>query len=54
MTRIRNKEINRRRQRRKRIGKLKEKLAAAKTEAERELIINQIKKRLPFFDPSKK
>lgn len=54
MTRIRNKEIKRRRQRKARILKLKEKLAAAKTLAERELLIEQIKKRNPYFVATKK
>jgi len=54
MTRIRNKEINRRRQLAKRVSKLKEKLAAAKSAGERELLIEQIKKRQPYFVPPKK
>lgn len=54
MSRIRKKEIMRRRHRKARIQKLKEKLASAKTVAERELIIEQIKKRDTYFVPPKK
>ena len=54
MARIREKEIRRRRQRKARIGKLKQKLASAKTIAERELLIEQIKKRDPYFVPPEK
>jgi hypothetical protein len=54
MTRIRNKEINRRRQYRKQVGILKKKLAAAKTEAERDHLIDLIKRRDPYFIPPKK
>ena len=54
MTRVRNKEINRRRHYRERIRKLKVKLAAAKTTAEREYLIAQIKRRQPYFMPPKK
>lgn len=53
MTRVRNKEINRRRQYRKRIGNLKKKLAEAKTAAERDHFIELIKKRDPYFEPLK-
>jgi hypothetical protein len=54
MTRIRNKEINRRRQYRERVGKLKKRLAAAKTGTERNHLIELIKKRQPYFVPPKK
>ena len=54
MGRIRNKEIKRRRQRRERIQNLKKKLAAAKTAAERDHLIDLIKRRDPFFIPPKK
>ena len=53
MARIRNKEIKRRRQRRKRLRNLKEKLAAAKTASERDHLIELIKRRDPFFVPPK-
>lgn len=54
MTRIRNKEINRRRKRRDRIRSLKKKLAAAKTATERDHLIDLIKRRDPYFIPPKK
>ena len=54
MARIRKKEIKRRRQRRERIGKLKKKLAAAKTADERDHLIELIKRRDPHFIPPKK
>jgi hypothetical protein len=54
MTRIRNKEINRRRQFRKRVGILKKKLVGAKTEAERNHLIELIKRRQPYFVYPKK
>lgn len=54
MTRIRNKEINRRRKRRERLRNLKKKLAAAKTEAERDHLIELIKRRDPYYSPPKK
>jgi len=53
MARIRAKEIRQRRQRKKRIGKLKEKLANAKTIKEREHLIDLIQRRQPLFDPEK-
>ena len=54
MTRIRNKEIRRRQQRKKRMKKLKDQLKQAKTVEERELLIDQIRRRDPFFKPTKK
>jgi hypothetical protein len=54
MTRIRGKEIRRRRQRKKRLKKLKEQLKQAKTVEERELLIERIRRRSPFFEPPKK
>jgi hypothetical protein len=50
----RQKEIRRRRKRRKRVGKLKEQLAAAKTIKEKERLIELIKRREPFYEPPKK
>ena len=54
MSRIRNKEIRRRQQRKERIGKLKEKLAQAKTIKEKERLIELIQRRDPYFKPDKK
>lgn len=54
MSRIRQKEIRRRRQKKKRIGKLKEQLANAKTVKERERLIELIRRRQPLFEPEKK
>lgn len=54
MTRIRNKEIRRRQQRKKRLKKLKDQLKQAKTVEERELLIEQIRRRDPLFKPPKK
>ncbi len=53
MPRIRNKEIKQRRQRKYRIIKLKKRLSAAKSEAEREYLIERIRFREPFFIPPK-
>ena len=53
MTRIRNKEIRRRQQKRKRVRKLKEQLAKAKTQKEREHLIELIRRRKPLFEPEK-
>ena len=50
----RKKELKRRRQRKKRVGKLKEQLAEAKTIAERERLIELIRRRQPFFTPPEK
>lgn len=50
----RQKEIKRRRKRKKRVGKLKAKLAETKSMQERERLIELIKKREPFFEPPKK
>jgi hypothetical protein len=49
----RHKEIRRRRQRRKRLGNLKAKLAEAKSVTERERLIDLIKRRQLFFNPDK-
>ncbi len=54
MPRPRNQEINRRRQRKARVAKLKEKLANTKDLKERDHIIEQIKKRVPYYKPPKK
>lgn len=54
MPRNRNKEINRRRRRRKRILLIKKKLAEATTQAERDYLVERIKRREPFFVPPKK
>ena len=45
----RQKEIRRRRQRRKRLGKLKARLAEARSNEERARLIALIKRRDPFF-----
>ena len=50
----RHKEIRRRRQRRKRVHKLKKQLAEAKSVKERERLIDLIQRREPFFTPSEK
>lgn len=49
MPQIRKKEIRRRRQRKKRLRKLKRQLREAKSEKERERLIELILKREPFF-----
>jgi len=50
----RKKEIRRRKQRKKRVGRLKEQLAEAKTVAERERLVELIRRRTPYFSPQKK
>jgi hypothetical protein len=50
----RKKEIRRRKQRKKRVGKLKAQLAQAKTIKEKERLIALIQKRELFFEPPKK
>ena len=47
----RQKELRRRRSRKKRLKKLKQQLAEAKTLKERERLIELIHRRQPFFDP---
>lgn len=54
MARIRNKEIKRRRQRRERIRNLKKKLAVAKTTAERDHLVELIRRRDPYNIPPRK
>jgi hypothetical protein len=49
----RQKEIRRRRKRKKRVGKLKAQLAAANTIKEKERLIELIRKRQPYFTPEK-
>jgi hypothetical protein len=49
MPQIRKKEVRRRRQRKKRLKKLKSQLREAKSEKERERLINLIVKREPYF-----
>ncbi|MEN8242463.1 MAG: DUF6800 family protein [Chloroflexota bacterium] len=49
----RQKEIKRRRNKKKRLQKLKAQLAAAKTVKEKERLINLIKRRQPYFTPDK-
>lgn len=51
MSRVRNKEINRRRQRKARMAQLKAALAAAKNNEQRNYIIERIQRRDPFFKP---
>lgn len=53
MTRVRNKEIRRRQQKKQRVLKLKEQLAKAKTIKEREHLIELIQRRKPLFKPEK-
>ena len=47
-------EIRRRKSRKKRLGKLKEKLAVAKTAKDRERLIDLISRREAYFKPPKK
>jgi hypothetical protein len=49
----RQKEIRRRRQRKRRVGKLKNQLAEVKTIKEKERLIELIRRREPFFTPDK-
>lgn len=50
----RQKEIRRRRSKKKKMKLLKAQLAAAKTAKEKELLIERIQRRDPYFDPKKK
>jgi len=53
MAQIRKKEIRRRRQRKERLGKLKNQLKEAKNQKERDRLIELILKRDPFFQQIK-
>jgi hypothetical protein len=51
---LKDKKIRRRRQRKRRVGKLEKQLAEAKTIKEKERLIELIRRRDPFFSPEKK
>ena len=50
MTRIRQKEIRKRRNRRRKLRKLKKQLQTAKSIDEKKMLLDQIQKREPWFD----